>query len=172
VFVPRVGSRSPSPSFPVFYLFINHRLSQREKKGARYFSCFISNWYRLVVSFFFFRHHSSCVLFYSRFNGRDRKWQRSREKKRRYKYTHMCVGRKEMTPLIIYDQTFFGFFFFLSHFFLCLCAAVVFVCVRRSRPKGTKHSTWPRDLNVRHDTRKNKGGKNPQSNIAFSCISF
>jgi hypothetical protein len=54
VFVPRVGSRSPSPSFPVFYLFINHRLSQREKKGARYFSCFISNWYRLVVSFFFF----------------------------------------------------------------------------------------------------------------------
>jgi hypothetical protein len=33
VFVPRVGSRSSSPSFPVFYLFINHRLSQREKKG-------------------------------------------------------------------------------------------------------------------------------------------
>lgn len=47
-------------------------------------------------------------------------------KKRRYKYTHMCVGRKEMTPLIIYDQTFFGVFFFLissyvSARLLCLC---------------------------------------------------
>jgi hypothetical protein len=93
-------------------------------------------------------------------------------KKRRYKYTHMCVGRKEMTPLIIYDQTFFGVFFFLISSYVSARLLCVCVCVRRSRPKGTKHSTWPRDLNVRHDTKKNKGGKNPQSNIAFSCISF
>ena len=39
----------------------------------------------------------------------------------------VCVGRKEMTPLIIYDQTFFGFFFFSlisSYVPVCVCEEV------------------------------------------------
>ncbi len=46
-----------------------------------------------------------CSCFY--FNGSNRKWRKKKEKQNRRVCVCVSVGRKEMTPLIIYDQTFF-----------------------------------------------------------------
>ena len=115
--------------FSVFYFYFIYK-SQIELKEEDYILVVSSQiGTALFFSPFFFFRLLLCSCFY--FNGSNRKLRKKKEKQNRR--VCVCVGRKEMTPLIIYDQTFFGFFFFLSFLLMSLC-----VCVRRSRPKGNK----------------------------------
>lgn len=124
--------------FLFFYSFINHRLSKTKKKGQDC-CCF-----HLKSARSFFPHLISSAFFYCKavfiLMARIEKWRREEQKKKN-------KGEKRMTPLIIYDQTFF--------FFLCLCG-----CLKRSRlNKNNKKSTWPRFcvlFRYERDTRKKK----------------
>jgi hypothetical protein len=121
---------------PVFYFYFIYK-SQIELKEEEEDILVVSSQIGTALffsPFFFAFYYVAVFILMARIeNGEKRKKNKIEE------CVCVCVGRKEMTPLIIYDQTFFGvfffFFFFLSFLLMSLC---VCVCVRRSRPKGNK----------------------------------
>lgn len=132
-----------SPSFVGISFFLwfvyKSQIEQNKKKKGQDCCCF-----HLKSARSFFSHLISSAFFYCKavfiLMARIEKWRREEQKKKN-------KGEKRMTPLIIYDQTFF--------FFLCLCG-----CLKRSRlNKNNKKSTWPRFcvlFRYERDTRKKK----------------